>query len=245
MISKNELKVLEIIKENIPDKTIKILELCPGEGFLTKALYEAGYTNIEVMDIDLGNLEFKEIKHHQGNISEPLPFADNAYDLVLCCEGIEHLENQYFFASECNRVIKDDGYLLLTTPNITNFASRLRFLFTGFFSLATRPSSEFKKNWFIEHIYPITFWQLRHILHTNGLFIKKLCTYRLRSSALWPGIPFWPISYIITRRAMTEEGDPRQRELNYEIHRQMHTAALFFGRSQIVLAKKQHSDYIR
>ncbi|MFA8341434.1 MAG: class I SAM-dependent methyltransferase [Rhodothermaceae bacterium] len=239
-----EEKVVKLINENSLSKKIKILELTPGEGNLSRKLYSDGFTNLETLDINPENFQIKEIKCHKGNLNDPLPFEDETYDLVISIEGIEHLEKQYQFAEELNRVLKKNGHLILSTPNIINFASRLRFLLTGFYSLASRPSSEFEKNWVIEHIYPLTFWQLRHILHTNGLFIKKIDADRYRrSSRFWKFMA--PLTRFITRKTLLKETDERQKKVNMEITDQMYQNELFSGRTQIVYARKEESDYIK
>lgn len=47
------------------------------------------------------------------------PSADATYDLVLCCELLEHLLiNPSHMLYEVHRVLKPGGYLLLTTPNV-------------------------------------------------------------------------------------------------------------------------------
>jgi glycosyltransferase involved in cell wall biosynthesis/SAM-dependent methyltransferase len=47
------------------------------------------------------------------------PYANAAFDTVLCCELIEHLfEDPMHMMSEINRVLKMGGHLLLTTPNL-------------------------------------------------------------------------------------------------------------------------------
>ena len=50
-----------------------------------------------------------------------LPFADNSFDLVLSSEVIEHILEPEHFVQEIARVLKPDGYLLLTTPNWNSF----------------------------------------------------------------------------------------------------------------------------
>jgi SAM-dependent methyltransferase len=50
-----------------------------------------------------------------------LPVADNTFDYVLCCEVLEHMEQDpMFMMSEINRVLKPDGVLILTTPNVVS-----------------------------------------------------------------------------------------------------------------------------
>ncbi len=51
--------------------------------------------------------------------AERFPFSDGEFDVVLCCEPIERLSDDPMFAfAEINRVLKHDGMLLLTTPNL-------------------------------------------------------------------------------------------------------------------------------
>lgn len=50
---------------------------------------------------------------------DTIPVDDETYDIVICCEVLEHMEiDPMFMLSEVNRVTKTGGSLLLTTPNI-------------------------------------------------------------------------------------------------------------------------------
>jgi 2-polyprenyl-3-methyl-5-hydroxy-6-metoxy-1,4-benzoquinol methylase len=52
---------------------------------------------------------------------DSFPYPDGHFRVVLCCELIEHLQSDpMHMLWECNRVLEDDGYLLLTTPNIAS-----------------------------------------------------------------------------------------------------------------------------
>lgn len=61
----------------------------------------------------------KWYRTHNVNFEEQaLPFEDGYFDLVLCCEVIEHMERDpMYLMSEINRVLAPGGKLLLTTPN--------------------------------------------------------------------------------------------------------------------------------
>ncbi|NOT60689.1 MAG: methyltransferase domain-containing protein, partial [Acidobacteria bacterium] len=49
------------------------------------------------------------------------PFADNTFDVALCCELIEHLqEDPMHMLCELNRVMKFGGLLFITTPNVVS-----------------------------------------------------------------------------------------------------------------------------
>jgi SAM-dependent methyltransferase len=233
-LSRLERKVLKLVDGIEPCRT---LELTPGRGALTEQLARRGH-QVDALDIAPENFiaDKTGIRLTAGNLDNPLPYADNSFELVVCCEGIEHLEQQYEFARELARVMAPGATLVITTPNINNVASRLRFLLTGFFSLAVRPSSEFERNRYVEHIYPLTFWQFRHILHSAGLIIGMVDTDHIRRSGLTLA-PLWPLSRLFTGRALASEPEPRQREANREICAQLHSPALFFGRTMIAVAR--------
>ena len=52
---------------------------------------------------------------------DPFPYPDGHFATVLCCELIEHLyTDPMHMLSEVNRVLRDGGHLVLTTPNIAS-----------------------------------------------------------------------------------------------------------------------------
>lgn len=56
------------------------------------------------------------------------PIADQSIDVCVCDHVVEHVENVRGFFSECSRVLKNDGYLCIRTPNVYSYialASRL------------------------------------------------------------------------------------------------------------------------
>ena len=48
--------------------------------------------------------------------NERLPFADREFDLVLCAETLEHVQDIGLLASEARRVLRPGGTLAVTTP---------------------------------------------------------------------------------------------------------------------------------
>jgi SAM-dependent methyltransferase len=58
----------------------------------------------------------------------PLPFDDEFFDVVLNCEVIEHLFSlPYAMFYEMYRVLKRNGKLILSTPNLYSLVKRIRF----------------------------------------------------------------------------------------------------------------------
>lgn len=103
-----------------PLKTQTILDIGCGEGFMLSRLYEEKIgSHLEGIDslktaIDIGKKIHPQLTLKQGSIYD-LPYKDNSFDLVLCTEVLEHLENPTKARKELVRVAKT--YLLLSVPN--------------------------------------------------------------------------------------------------------------------------------
>lgn len=61
-----------------------------------------------------------------GDISNCVPFSSNTFNMVLMGELIEHLFDPDFAIKEAYRVLKNDGSLVLTFPNISSLPNRVR-----------------------------------------------------------------------------------------------------------------------
>jgi 2-polyprenyl-6-hydroxyphenyl methylase/3-demethylubiquinone-9 3-methyltransferase len=59
-----------------------------------------------------------EIKYVKGK-GEALPFRDNIYDVVFCCDVLEHVSDLTKVVSEISRVLKPGGVLCYDTINRT------------------------------------------------------------------------------------------------------------------------------
>jgi SAM-dependent methyltransferase len=81
-------------------------------------------TSTETLKQVKGKDEHK-IELHNFNVeADRFPFPDKHFRVVLCCELIEHLQRDpLHMLWECNRVLQEDGFLLLTTPNIASARS--------------------------------------------------------------------------------------------------------------------------
>ncbi len=106
---------------------LRVLDAPAGGGELSNALRERG---VDVVSLDIGACEGKK-NWIQADLNKTLPFTDSSFDRIVSVEGIEHLENPFFLLREFYRLVKDGGYVVVTTPNTVNLRSRLKFLLTG------------------------------------------------------------------------------------------------------------------
>lgn len=100
---------------------------------------------------------------------EKLPYPDNSFDLVTATEVIEHLEHYRETVREFYRVLKPGGVCILSTPNILNIKSRLRFLTCGFWNLfgplPVRNSDLYTTG---GHINPVSSFYIGHTMMDAG-----------------------------------------------------------------------------
>jgi|SRR3989344_3019319 len=61
--------------------------------------------------------KIKNIKFINANANKKLPFKDEQFTKVICCDVLEHLDRRNFALKEINRVLKKGGRLFLVTDN--------------------------------------------------------------------------------------------------------------------------------
>lgn len=107
----------------IPDGVSSVLEVGCGDGRVINSLINK-YPDI--CGLDISNEALKQVKAPKikGNL-EKLPFLDDSYDIVVCCEVLEHLPYNIYEKAlkEIERVAKD--YILISVPNNENLNNRM------------------------------------------------------------------------------------------------------------------------
>lgn len=214
----------------------RVLDVPAGAGALSRRLADAGL-QVHAGDLEPEHFRPTDIPCSTLDLNGPLPFAVGEFDAVACVEGIEHLENPFGLVRELGRCLKRGGRLVITTPNITSARSRLRFFLTGHMSLSPRPINEFARDWGNDHITPLTYPQLRYMLHTNGFEVQQV-TGAVRQAGGWFAL-FAPVGKLMYARACGKEPDARQRAVNPEIARVLFSREVLTSRILVVSARKR------
>ena len=211
----------------------EVLDIPCGEGAFLARLAALGLAG---QGADLANrLTLAGARFTAADMNAPLPFADGAFDAVVCIDGIEHLERPFDFVRECHRILRPEGVLILSTPNISALRSRWRWLLTGFHNKGKVPLNERDPTpW--HHINLLSFPALRYLLHRHGFRITAIATNRVKAVS-WLYLPLWPLAAVVTALALRRwERDPAQRRRNTEIRHQLLGPAIAFGETMIVRA---------
>jgi O-antigen biosynthesis protein len=113
----------------------RVLDVGCSSGYLAKRLQEEGATVVG-LDVDPRAAElagpYCEAVHIGDVETMELPFAPASFDAVLCGDVVEHLRDPQAFLTRIRPLLRPDGRLALSTPNIANWAMRVGLLFGRF-----------------------------------------------------------------------------------------------------------------
>jgi len=225
---------VQSVVQRLPRGTL--LDVGAGEGAFSHWAQEQGF-EVRATDVNQRDFLVPEIPFTQSNLSHRWPFADNSFDLVVSVEVLEHVENHYHFISECCRICKPTGRIVLSTPNCHSIESRLNVLLSGFDDCAPRPidyCDREPEKLYMEHIHPAPLPAIELALRRCGFEIESMQFNRQRklSSALLPiAYPlFWWRTY---RQLILSEKKSESRQRNRELMRLFMDRRLLTGRISI------------
>ncbi|MDD5552200.1 MAG: class I SAM-dependent methyltransferase [Candidatus Pacebacteria bacterium] len=111
------------------------------------------------------------VKKFFFNDESKIPFENNFFDLIIAGEIIEHIYDTDFFLDEIYRLLKKDGFLILSTPNLASFGRRLMLLLGINPIIECSPNEKDSSG----HIRYFTFKTLEHLLrkHRFNIVLKR------------------------------------------------------------------------
>lgn len=180
-----------------------ILDIPSGDGRASKAFKKQG-GNVISMDIFPRSEQSYNSKY--GDMSRKLDIDDKTIDIIICQEGIEHISDQYKLLREFNRILKIDGELIITTPNISNIRSKLSSLFTESDMWKRMPYTEIDSIWYIDakfkkfyfgHLFLLSVNHLKTLLTLNGFENFKQIKTRMSISSVFLGFFLYPLYLLL------------------------------------------------
>lgn len=104
----------------IPDNIENLLDAGCAWGYGTRLLQEKS-KHIYGLDpsadaIDVAQKRYPQIAFVKSGL-EKTPFESDFFDVVVCCETIEHVSNEITILNEIFRILKPGGVTIVTTPH--------------------------------------------------------------------------------------------------------------------------------
>jgi len=93
---------------------------------------------------------------------------DKYFDIIIFADILEHLKDPWSALSKFKRYLKDDGYMLLSIPNVRYYRIPLNILFRGRFDYEESGILD------IMHLRFFTFKTIKSMLKDSSLVIDKL-----------------------------------------------------------------------
>ena len=196
-------RVCELVRKFVPPG-YKILEVSCGKGEILKSLQDGGYavqgTNYTKYPDCPGSIPVDT----GIDILRGLPYESGTYDCVILSDVIEHLSDHATAVREICRVAKNDGHVIVVTPNMMKINSRMNFLLNGFFKVNKAfvgfdvPSERS----FGFHLYPAHLPTFLYQMYTNNVKAAYIDAvgYKVKSCVQWLIlVPFiLPATYVKT-----------------------------------------------
>lgn len=113
----------------------------------------------------------KRFNFIEGNLNEPLPFPEQYFDAVTCISVLAHIFDPYALIKESYRILRENGLLVIQTPNLGYIRYRLAVLF----GKLPVQSNQIGWNGGILHYFTVD--SLYKLLEVEGFRIeKKTCS---------------------------------------------------------------------
>ncbi len=160
-----DLKFHEKIAPQFKVNNRKFLDIGSATGLLLNYIRQYGW-EVTGVEICKESAEYAK-KNFKLNIInktvEEAGFRKESFDIVHMSHVIEHVPSPFDTLKEINRILKKDGYLIITTPRVDSFQAGL-----------------FKETWrsyHRDHIYIFSKNTLKNMLIKSGFKIKKFITW--------------------------------------------------------------------
>jgi len=105
----------------------KVLDVGCGAGGNLKTLHDQGWDpyGIEISEVAAAHARELVTKNIHAGTLESAPFVSKSFDLVLMSHSLEHLPSPVDALRRIHRLLKDDGLLVVSVPNLSSLEFKL------------------------------------------------------------------------------------------------------------------------
>ena len=159
-------KVLKLIRG---EPVGSLLDIGCGKGEMASLLIADGWkvSGVDLDEQQVASAAKNGVDARVQDIALGLPFGDAMFDCVFAGEVIEHLVDTDYFLEQIGRVLRPNGCVVLTTPNLASFENRVRLLF-GLY-----PMWVDYRLWGTGHVRAYTPRELKKHLAIHGIAVEK------------------------------------------------------------------------
>lgn len=120
--SRNDKNIIDLLETN---PQAKVLDIGCGDGQKTlKFQKKIGIEKIYGIDGVTERLvaaKNRGVETIQANLEKKWPFKDSTFDVLVSNQVIEHVVDLDNFISECHRILKHNGYCVISTENLSSW----------------------------------------------------------------------------------------------------------------------------
>ncbi len=163
-------KVIKFIRKYFKEvKGLNILDCGISRGGVSDKLSKEG---ANCFGVDVNPREIKGVKIVQADLNKGIPEFGIQFEVIFAGEIIEHLFDDSKFIRECSAVLKPEGILIVTVPNLVSFLNRFLMFF------GSMPLTAFAAASFHYHLYNRS--KLKNLIKEEGFKILQA------TSSYWP-----------------------------------------------------------
>jgi 2-polyprenyl-3-methyl-5-hydroxy-6-metoxy-1,4-benzoquinol methylase len=184
-------KILDLIEKNK-----KILDVACAGGYMASLLKEKGCSVVGVdFDAEYINEAKKHCEAYFLDITKEK--VEGKYDVIILGDILEHLPAPNKILLDLKENLNENGYIIISLPNIVNIYPRLKILFGSF---DYQDKGIFDRT----HLRFFTRKTLKEMLVDTGYTIEKMEYTPIPFHVAFPGVPkfivdvFYYISYLGT-----------------------------------------------
>jgi len=234
--------VIAKVRELAPAMRGDYLDVGAGNGELIDRLIREFDLTVRACDYRADLMTVGDLRVDLADLNTGgLPYPDASFDLVTCTEVIEHLEDFRSTVREIGRVLRPDGICIISTPNILNLRSRLRYLFFGFFNMfGPLRLGDDRHHSTHGHINPVGYFYLAHALNNAGFGAISVSVDKLQRRSWFSLALLWLPIRIFCAVAMKKERDKYRTldDRNERFVREMNNLDVLLGRTIVVGCRK-------